>query len=338
MEQDDNDLLKEAMFYNLNDEKRVACGLCPHHCILKADQLGLCRVRRNDAGILHTLNYAQVSALALDPIEKKPLYHFYPSTMILSAGSFGCNLFCGFCQNYNIAHEISQGRTILPEDMVTICNQTRNDGSIGLAFTYNEPSIWYEYVYDTAKLLKDADMKVILISNGYIELKPLEKILPLVDAINIDLKAFTDHFYTRNCKAKLEPVKKVIEKVANHTHLEITTLIITGENDTEKEINELTRWLATVNPHIPLHLSRYYPAYQFTNEPTPIKTMELAYNTAKQHLNFVYLGNLPGITNNTYCLECGALLVNRNAYQIKIIDLDAKKCAKCGKNIDYIVN
>lgn len=325
------------MFYNLNDDKRVACGLCPHHCMLKPDQSGLCRVRRNDEGVLYTLNYAQVAALALDPIEKKPLYHFYPGKMILSAGTFGCNLSCGFCQNHNLAHEVNSGRTILPEDMVKICNQTKMDGSIGLAFTYNEPSIWYEYVYDTAKLLKEADMKVVLISNGYIELKPLEKLLPLVDAINIDLKAFTDHFYKKNCKARLEPVKKVIEKAATQTHLEITTLVITGENDTEKELNELTKWLARVNPDIPLHLSRYYPAYKFINEPTPIKTMELAYNTAKQYLNFVYLGNLHGVKNNTYCRECGAVLVKRNAYDIKVIDLDGNNCAKCGKYIDYIV-
>ncbi|NLB89168.1 MAG: AmmeMemoRadiSam system radical SAM enzyme [Syntrophomonadaceae bacterium] len=338
MEQDDIGLLREAMFYDVDNDKRIECRLCPHHCQLKADQLGLCRVRRNDGGVLHTLNYGEVTALALDPIEKKPLYHFYPGTMILSAGTFGCNLSCSFCQNHHIAHEINNGRTILPETMVNICHQAKIEGSVGLAFTYNEPSIWFEYIYDTAKLLKDADMKVVLITNGYIELKPLEKLLPLIDAMNIDLKAFNDHFYKKNCQARIEPVKKVIEKASSHTHVEITTLIITGENDREKEINELTKWLASINPDIPLHLSRYYPAYKFVNEPTPIKTMEIAYDTARQHLNFVYLGNLHGIENNTYCLDCGALLVKRNAYNIKIIDLKGNNCAKCGKDIDYIVN
>ncbi|HZK42753.1 MAG TPA: AmmeMemoRadiSam system radical SAM enzyme [Syntrophomonadaceae bacterium] len=331
-------MLKEAMFYKLKNDNIIECELCPHHCLLKSGQLGICRVRRNEAGKLVTLNYANVSALALDPIEKKPLYHFYPGKMILSAGTYGCNLSCGFCQNYNIAHELDNGRFISTEEMLETCLRVRGEDSIGLAFTYNEPSIWYEYIIELSEMLSFAEQKVVLISNGYIETKPLEMLLPNIDAMNIDLKSFSDRFYRKNCGGKLEPVKKVIEKAAEQIHLELTTLIITEENDTVEEISELARWVAAVNPDIPLHLSRYHPAYKFTNEATSVETMELAYETAREHLNFVYLGNLPRTDNNTVCKKCNSVLIRRNAYQIKIEKLKKGQCTNCGSYIDYIVS
>lgn len=330
-------MLKEAYFYNKYPDYIVECKLCPHHCKLKAGQKGICQVRYNNNGKLYTLNYANISALALDPMEKKPLYHFYPGKMILSAGTYGCNLSCSFCQNYGIAQEVKKGRFILPKDMVEICLDTKIENSIGLAFTYNEPSIWYEYIIETAKILKEKGMQVVLISNGYIEMEPLEKLLPFIDAMNIDLKAFNNEFYTRNCKAKLDPVKNVIEKVASFIHLEVTNLIITDENDTPAEIKELASYLATINPDIPLHLSRYFPAYKFSNLPTPIKIMEKSYEIAKEYLNFVYLGNMAK-ENNTYCKECGATLIKRDNYNVEFIHWQNNKCLNCGADINYIVN
>ncbi len=331
-------MLKEAGFYKTPVGQIVQCELCPHNCVLKPEQTGICRVRRNETGKLYTLNYAKTSALALDPMEKKPLYHFHPGKNILSVGTFGCNLSCSFCQNHNIAHAINSGHTILPEELVRISHQAANQNSVGVAFTYNEPVIWFEYVRETAEMLKEANMKVVLVSNGFIELKPLQELLPFIDAINIDLKAFNETFYRRNCQAKLEPVKQVIEKAVGQVHVEITTLIIPGENNTEAEISKQASWLASLNPDLPLHLSRYFPAYKFTKEATPVKTMKIAYETAREYLEFVYLGNLQQVKNDTYCKSCGAVLVKRDAYQIKIGALGVNRCKNCGADIDYIVS
>lgn len=328
-------MIQEAEFYKLQDDDVAFCELCPHHCQLKSGQTGICQVRRNDKGTLYTLNYANVSALALDPIEKKPLYHFFPGKNILSAGTYGCNLSCNFCQNYGIAQEIGVGRRILPKEMVEITMQTQVENSIGLAFTYNEPSIWYEYIRETAELLQEADLKVALVSNGYIERKPMDELLPYIDALNIDLKAFTKEFYKKNCKAKLDPVKNTIEKAADKVHLEITTLIITEENDSPAELKELVKYIAEINPNIPLHLSRYRPQYKMTNPATPIKTMEIAYEIAKEHLNFVYVGNM-GWGNNTFCIDCGTTLIKRNVYQTTLEALEKGKCKNCQAIIDYI--
>ncbi len=327
---------KEASFYKRSGDK-VECELCPHNCSLKPGQIGICNIRYNDDGVLYTLNYANVSALALDPIEKKPLYHFYPGKTILSAGTYGCNLACSYCQNYGIAQELGQGRTISPAEMVKISLDAKAEDSVGLAFTYNEPTIWYEYIWDTAYMLKEAGMQVVLVTNGYIGKEPLQKLLPFVDAMNIDLKSFSSEFYRKNCKAKLEPVKATIENALDKVHLEITTLIITDENDNPAEIKELVKYLATLNPDLPLHISRYHPAYKLQNPPTSTRTMEMAYNIAKEHLNFVYVGNMP-FANDTYCTSCGANLINRNNYKIKLRAYKAGKCTNCGLDVDYIIS
>ncbi len=328
---------KEAKYYK-SQEGLVICSLCPHHCRLKPGQTGICRVRRNEEGLLHTLNYGMTTALALDPIEKKPLYHFYPGKNILSAGTFGCNLACGFCQNHNIAHVISQGEYISPQKMADITYQAVEQNSIGLAFTYNEPTIWYEYILATAKPLKEKGLQVVLVTNGFIEGKPLEELLTWADAFNIDLKAFNERFYRRNCKAKLEPIKKTIAKAAEQAHIEITTLIIPRENDSENELKELAKWVASLSPNIPLHLSRYHPAYKFVTEPTPIKTMHRAYEIAREHLHFVYMGNMPGFENDTKCLNCETVLISRTNYRISLEALEGTVCRNCGAEIRYVVN
>lgn len=327
---------KRALFYHIHDDDRLQCDLCPHHCRLKDGQTGICRVRQNRQGVLYTLNYGEVVSLALDPIEKKPLYHFCPGTMILSAGTYGCNLSCVFCQNYHIAHGSPPTRFIDAELMVELAVQSKVQGSVGLAFTYNEPAIWYEYIRDVAPRLKERGLKVVLVTNGFIEIEPLRELLPYVDAMNIDVKAFKESFYRKICKGRLEPVLKTVEYAAGHTHVEITTLVVPEENDNMNELGSLARWLAGINPDIPLHLSRYHPAYKFDRPATSEETMLQAYNTAREHVHFVYLGNM-GHENATICPNCGKTLITRSYYYTDLSGLDNGSCAHCGSSTDFIV-
>lgn len=281
-------------YFTKEESGRIRCQLCPQQCFLKEGQTGLCRVRVNQEGELLALNYGEVSSLALDPIEKKPLYHFFPGSMILSAGTWGCNLACPFCQNFSIAHQKPATRFFAPEELLELAVAYRNQGSIGLAFTYNEPAMWHEYIMDLAPLLQAQGLKVVLVSNGYIESQPLQDLLPWVDAMNIDIKAFNDQFYQRLCKARLDKVKNNVETAMKKAHVEITTLLIPGENDGEDEIRNLARWLASLNPDTVLHLSRYFPAYKMELPPTPLNTLRRARDIAREHLKHVYLGNVPG--------------------------------------------
>lgn len=280
-------------YFETEESGRIRCRLCPHHCLLKEGQAGICRVRTLRQGELLALNYGELTSLALDPIEKKPLYHFYPGSMILSAGTWGCNFGCSFCQNYQIAHETPPTRYFAPEELLQIALDYQPEGSIGLAFTYNEPMMWHEYVMDLAPLLKEQDLKVVLVTNGYVESKPLEDMLPYVNAMNIDVKAFNNQFYKRFCKAGLDYVKQTVEKAMQHAHVEITTLLIPGENEQAEEIRALARWLASLNPDTVLHFSRYFPAYKLNLPPTPVSTLKRARETAREYLQHVYLGNVP---------------------------------------------
>jgi pyruvate formate lyase activating enzyme len=326
----------EAMYYDKMDKGVVRCVLCPHHCRLTDGQVGLCRVRTNCAGILFTSNYGEITSLALDPIEKKPLFHFYPGSCILSAGSFGCNLACSFCQNYGVAHGKPPTHYLEPESLAELTCNSSDDGSIGLAFTYNEPSIWYEYILATAPRLKEQGLKTVLVTNGYLEKKPLEKLLPHIDACNIDVKAFNQQFYTEFCQGKLQAVKETVENMIGKIHVEITTLLIPGKNNGEREITELSRWLASLDPNIVLHLSRYHPAYKLDLPPTPNATIIRSQQIAREYLNFVYTGNLSGEENNTYCRHCGHLLIERNAYHVKISGIEGGLCTSCHVKPTYI--
>lgn len=319
------------------EDGRCRCLLCPHRCRLKPGQQGLCRVRINEGGVIELLNYGEVSSLALDPIEKKPLYHFYPGRHILSAGSWGCNFSCPFCQNYSIAHGQPETQHIEPPAMLALTRQASSKDSVGLAFTYNEPLIWYEYVMDTARLLREHDLRVVLVTNGYINPEPLKELLPLVDAANVDLKSFNAAFYRRLCKSGLEGVKESIAMMAGRIHLELTTLIIPGENDTEEEMDRLSSWVADLDRSIPLHLSAYYPAYKMINPPTPAATMHRMQEVARRHLNFVYAGNLPAEHNDTNCLNCGQLLVERRGYRTRLPGIQGSKCANCGQELEYFI-
>lgn len=326
----------KALHYEVMEEGKVRCLLCPHRCRLDSGQAGICRVRSNRNGQLLALNYGEIVSLALDPIEKKPLYHFHPGKNILSTGTIGCNFKCGFCQNYQLAHQSPPTTPLGARELAELTLISTRDNSIGLAFTYNEPGIWFEYIMDVACLLKELGLKVVLVSNGFIEPEPLKQLLPLVDAINIDVKAFSESFYRHHCKGRLEPVKRCVENAMEQVHVEVTTLLIPGENDNPGEMRGLARWLSALKQNTPLHLSRYYPAYKYTRPATDARVLEQCRDAAREFLNFVYLGNLPGEANHTCCLNCGAVLIRRESYQVAIEAWQAGRCQSCGVVIDYL--
>lgn len=319
-------MLKEAMFYEKTNNDYVVCNLCPHNCHIKDGGRGLCGPRKVHDGKLYNLNYGEISSISLDPIEKKPLYHYKPGSYILSIGSFGCNFKCGFCQNYSISQHNVDTRYLDPEDLINLALDQKNN--IGIAFTYNEPSIWYEYIWDVSRKSVDKNIDIVLVSNGYISKEPLRELLPYISAMNIDLKAFKDEYYKDVCKGDIKEVLENIKLCSGKTHVEITTLLVNGYNDSEEEVEELCKWIASVDKNIPVHFSRYFPSYQFKEEPTPVERVLNAKKIGDKYLNYVYIGNVPGVNNNTYCPKCNALVIKREGYEIK--DLRANgKCRNC---------
>lgn len=271
----------------------AVCGLCFHHCKLEDGQTGACRARANHGGQIVSLNYGRLTALALDPIEKKPLRRFHSGSVILSAGSFGCNLRCPFCQNAEIAAAGAEipTRDCTPEQLVQEALRLRSRGNIGLAYTYNEPLVGYEYVRDCAMLIHEAGLVNVLVTNGTIEEASWRALLPLIDAVNIDLKGFTEGWY-RTLGGDLATVKRSITLAAAHCHTEVTTLIVPGENDSEAEMRALSSWLASVDADIPLHISRFFPRHRMTDRPpTAVETIHNLVKTARKNLHHVYTGN-----------------------------------------------
>ncbi len=285
--------MKIAMFYNKIEDSKVHCFLCPHNCVISNGNLGACRARKNIEGELYSLNYGKVASVAIDPIEKKPLYRFNPGTYILSVGSFGCNLKCSFCQNWEIAHEKPYTQDITPEELVDRALEFKKKGNMGIAYTYNEPSIWYEFVLDTARIAKEKGLNNVLVTNGFISKEPFMELLPFIDGMNIDVKGYTESFYGEICKGTLENVKETVEIAAKVCHVEVTNLVIPGLNDSVEEIGEMSQWLASISEDIPLHLSRYFPNYKMQDRPpTPVKTLEKARDKALESLKHVYIGNV----------------------------------------------
>ncbi len=273
---------------------RIVCEICPHKCRIAPGKVGICGTRTNEEGAIKSMNYGVLTAIALDPIEKKPLYHFFPGTKILSVGSWGCNLKCPFCQNHRISMAkgaLAGSSYVSAEELVKKALMLRPAKNIGIAHTYNEPFISYEYVMDVSVLAKKEGLKNILVTNGYVCKEPLEEILPLIDAMNVDLKAFNDEFY-RNIGGDLESVKRTIEVSYSKCHVEVTTLIVPGENDDKKEIEKLVKWLASLDKNIVYHISAFFPNYKYTDKKATsfAKIYELV-DLAKKHLNHVYPGN-----------------------------------------------
>ncbi|HAQ40451.1 MAG TPA: AmmeMemoRadiSam system radical SAM enzyme [Clostridiales bacterium] len=273
---------------------KTECKLCPHHCRLDENQTGLCNARSNAGGEIVPVNYGEITCIALDPVEKKPLRHFYPGSKILSAGSYGCNLKCSFCQNYEISaaekNDIKTQR-IIPENLIQIAMDLLPRGNIGIAYTYNEPLVGYEYVRDCAMLAAKKGLKNVVVTNGCFCEDPIEEMLPFIDAFNVDLKGFTEKFYN-DVGGNLETVKRFIKLVSENSHVEVTTLVIPDENDSEEEITELSRFIASVNKDIPLHISRFFPCYKMSGKrPTDVKKVYKLAETARKQLNYVYEGN-----------------------------------------------
>ncbi|MCR5576302.1 MAG: AmmeMemoRadiSam system radical SAM enzyme [Oscillospiraceae bacterium] len=282
-------------------EERRACSVCPHRCTLSEGQTGLCRARGMRSGEIVPLNYGVVSSIALDPIEKKPLACYHPGSVILSVGSFGCNLRCPFCQNWEIS--ASDGREFVrdadchlpPEKLAELADRLRGRGNLGVAFTYNEPLIGWEYVRDTALLLRERELRTVLVTNGCVNEEIAEQILPLTDALNIDLKCFRAETYEKLLGGELETVKRFIDMAAERCHVELTTLIVPGMNDSEEEIRALTEWIASLpnGEDIPLHLTRFFPRYKMTDRrATERQSILRLVSLARERLRRVYPGNM----------------------------------------------
>ena len=275
-------------------DERIVCSLCPHHCRLADGERGLCRARTNVVVVICPTYYGRLTSVALDPIEKKPLYHFHPGSFILSVGSFGCNLRCPFCQNYAISMADGQSETqdVTPAELASLAHDLsrRPHGNLGVAFTYNEPLLSYEFIMDAAPLLHERGLAVVLVTNGTIAPAPLEKLLPHVDAMNIDLKGWQPDFY-RRLGGDLAAVKHTIACAVKSCHVEVTTLVIPGQNDSASDMEEEARWLASLRPDLPLHISRYFPRWHENTPATPIETIERLAAIARKHLRFVHKGN-----------------------------------------------
>ncbi len=280
----------------------AVCGVCFRHCKIEDGQIGFCGGRTAGNGRVEAYNYGRITSLALDPIEKKPLSRFYPGSYILSAGSFGCNLRCPFCQNYEISWSeeakrlAERAETVSPEELADLADRMRARGNVGIAFTYNEPLIGYEFVRDTAKLAHERGLKNVLVTNGTAELAVLEELKPYVNAMNVDLKGFTDRYYSKVLGGDRKMVMDFIEAAADFCHVELTTLIVPGENDSEEEMRELSAWVSRLkNPDgesIPLHVSRFFPRFHMQDRgPTDVRKVYRLAEVARENLEYVYMGN-----------------------------------------------
>ena len=326
----------QASFYTKENDK-VRCLLCPHHCLINDGHLGICRVRRNDGGRLVAETYGEIAAIYLDPIEKKPLYHFYPGSNILSIGSVGCNMQCTFCQNCDISQVgIREYGWLKKYTVDQLINEVRSiKGNLGIAFTYNEPTVFFEYMLDVAKEPNSLGYKNVMITNGYIEEEPLLKLLPFIDAFNVDLKAFTEDFYHKQTRSHLEPVKQTLlhlQKAQKHT--EITNLIIPGLNDSVREFSSMVDWICNeLGRSTVLHLSRYFPRHQLTRPATPDSTLLHFFEIAQLKLDYVYIGNVGNQLqgHDTICAKCKSVVIRRSGYNVDASGINTNgACNKCG--------
>lgn len=331
--------MKKAVFFEKLGQKKVQCNLCPHHCRLDNGKTGICLVRNNIGGDLFSVNYEKMSAITPDPIEKKPLYHFYPGKKILSIGSVGCNLKCKFCQNYEISQtavdDFAFLKSYTSDEVVNLALE--DSENIGIAYTYNEPIIWYEFVLECAHKAQESGLKNVLVSNGFINPEPLKQLLPFIDAFSIDLKSFNNDFYKNLTSSKLAPVLQSIKQIKQSgKHLELTNLVITGLNDDETEFSKMVDWIASeCGEDTVLHISRYFPMFKIKNLPTEEAKLESLYEIATRKLHYVYLGNIRTLeAQNTFCPNCNELLVARSSYKTQIKKLDKSgNCKSCGHEV-----
>ncbi len=329
---------QEALFYEKLSGQKVQCLLCPQQCLIGSGKLGFCRARKNVAGTLYALGYGAPCSVHIDPIEKKPFFNYHPKAEAFSIASAGCNMRCKFCQNWEISQVSpldTDNFSLSPRDII---NQTIKEKCKIIAYTYSEPTNFYEYMLDICKLARKRGIKNVYHSNGYINPEPLKELCNYLDAANIDLKGFSEDYYQRMCGAQLQPVLDTLITLRQKgIWLEITNLILPGENDNPEDIRKMCQWIfANLGPDVPVHFSRFYPTYQMKNlSPTPIKTLEMARDIAlKEGLHYVYIGNVVGHPGeNTYCPKCGKAVVKRVGYNVLEIHLSAGTCDYCGQVI-----
>jgi pyruvate formate lyase activating enzyme len=322
----------EAKFYKKEAGNKTKCLLCPHGCLILPGKRGICGARFNGDGVLYSTVYGEITSYGMDPIEKKPLYNFYPGSRIFSIGSWGCTFKCEFCQNWQISQQEAAAEHFEKEDVIKAAME---NNSMGVAYTYNEPFAAYEFMFDTAVLARKSGLKNVVVTNGFVSQEPLKEILPYVDAMNIDLKSFSDAFYRETCAGRLEPVLRAIRQAFDAgTHIELTTLIIPGMNDGE-DLLKIVDWIYEISPDIPLHLSRYFPQYKMGLDPTGIETMKRAYSKAREKLRYVYLGNVAAETggSDTFCPACGKKIIKREIFNVDVSALKGGKCSHCGDTI-----
>jgi pyruvate formate lyase activating enzyme len=335
--------MQEARFYDKKEDSKVKCYLCAHGCVIDPHKRGICMVRENRDGVLYSLVYGKIISQNVDPIEKKPLFHFLPGSRSYSIATVGCNFQCEHCQNYEISQwprvekkEIP-GREVTPADIVA---GARDSGCASISYTYTEPTIFGEFAYDTAVLARQEGIRNVFVSNGFMTEKSAAILGKVLDADNIDLKSFSDSFYRKTCKARLQPVLDTIERMKElGVWLEVTTLIIPGLNDADQELKELAGFIKEVGPDIPWHVSAFYPTYKMLNRPrTPAQTLRRARQIGLEAgLRYVYTGNIPGEDGEkTFCYACGALVIDRFGYTIRHNHLKDGRCGQCGAVIDGV--
>jgi pyruvate formate lyase activating enzyme len=335
--------MHEALFYTSEPDGKVRCTLCPHNCLVPDGKRGICKVRFNRDGRLFTNVYGRIAAMHSDPVEKKPLYHFYPGKEILSVGTMGCNLHCSFCQNYSLSQcgndESTRHIEISPRDIVEKAGKL--PGNIGIAYTYNEPAVFFEMVLETSRLAREAGLQNVVVSNGYINQDPLKELLKFSSGFNIDLKAFNDKFYRTITGGHLQPVLDSMKTIhAAGRHLEITLLVIPTLNDDIKEFIAMVDWIASeLSPDVPLHLSRYFPSWKMDLPPTPVETLQEFVRIAEKRLHYVYTGNTSNDNFSfTRCPHCRNLLIERHRYMTKVVGLtEDARCNKCKKEIPVVL-
>jgi len=345
--------MKLAKLYQPLKDKRVRCLACSWYCKISSGQTGICATRYNQDGKLYSLVYGQAIGLHLDPVEKKPLFHFYPGQRLLSFGTVGCNFGCLFCQNWemsqinkmsNVKCQMSKLNTLIEQmsEEITpkeIVEMAVKEGAIGIAYTYNEPAVFVEFAHDCMARAKKKGLKNVFVSNGFESKETFDYIKDYLDAINIDLKSNRREFYQKICFSKIEPVKENIKRYFQAgIETEVTTLVIPGYNDSQEELESIAQFLFSISPDVPWHISAFYPAYKMLDvSPTPVEKLVEAYEIGKKvGLKYIYMGNVyDPKRSSTFCPKCGELLIKREGYQVEIIGLNSKKgsCQSCGEKI-----
>jgi pyruvate formate lyase activating enzyme len=334
--------MMKAAYWHSGEGGTVVCELCPHGCVIAPGKCGMCGVRENQAGTLVSLNYCVASSCGMDPIEKKPLYHFFPGSKLLSIGTYGCNFSCKCCQNYQIAKEFSAAQLGRPNitaaallaELPAQPAPGKLQACCGMAYTYNEPSVWFETVREVAQAVRARGLKNVLVTNGYICAAPLAELLEWVDALNIDLKAFSEQVYQTHCGGHLAPVLAGIEMAAARAHVELTILLIPGLNDDAAQLRAMRDWICgQCGPRTPVHLSRYVPMHRMTAPATPAATLARAHALMREKLAYVYVGNT-GEEQDTHCADCGTLVIQRRGYHTRAVGLRPDgACTTCGARV-----